>query len=313
MPSAEKTKAERRLKKRGAGLRLKFTLIIASLVIFVVFLVSLPLGYFILLTESSSLASSLQQRADVLLESVAQGRALLHAGQGQAAARLPAPAGARHEGRRLHNPHRLRRGLDRAGRGLGHERQGHRLQDRRPEADRRILAHERRRALEGYPAPRLRARREGRRRGERHQRHHRGPHARGPLARDQDRRGLEAPLRRDRADPGLAPDEPRREALRPIVRLGRLHPGLRPLEALPLHRTLPLLQARALPAGLRPAVLPRHGTPRGLHPAHRRPGAQGPGRPRAHRPRHRGHRPRHRHRRRLHPLHHHRGSRFASS
>jgi serine phosphatase RsbU (regulator of sigma subunit) len=73
MPSEEKAKARRRFGKRGAGLQLKFTLIIASLVIFVVLLVSVPLGYFILRTESRSLATSMQQRADVLLESVAQG------------------------------------------------------------------------------------------------------------------------------------------------------------------------------------------------------------------------------------------------
>ncbi len=73
MPSEEKAKAERRVRRRGAGLRVKFTLIIASLVIFVVLLVSIPLGYFVLATESRSLAESLRQRAEVLLESVAQG------------------------------------------------------------------------------------------------------------------------------------------------------------------------------------------------------------------------------------------------
>ena len=73
MPSAEKAKAERRLRKRGSSLRAKFTLTIAGLVICVVVLVSLPLVRNVMATESRTLASSLRERAYVLLESVAQG------------------------------------------------------------------------------------------------------------------------------------------------------------------------------------------------------------------------------------------------
>jgi hypothetical protein len=73
MPSAEKRLAVRRLKRRGAGLRVKFTLTIASLVILVVLLVAIFLSIYVIRTESRALASSLQQRAYVLLESVAQG------------------------------------------------------------------------------------------------------------------------------------------------------------------------------------------------------------------------------------------------
>ncbi len=73
MPSAEKDKARARLKRRGVSLRVKFTLTIASLVMFVILLIALPLGYNVLATESKTLASSLQERTSVLLESVAQG------------------------------------------------------------------------------------------------------------------------------------------------------------------------------------------------------------------------------------------------
>ena len=73
MPSQEKAAKAQRLKRRGSGLRLKLTLTIGVLVVFVVFLVSIPLGLYMTRTESQSLATGLEQRALVLLESVAQG------------------------------------------------------------------------------------------------------------------------------------------------------------------------------------------------------------------------------------------------
>jgi hypothetical protein len=73
MPTEAKELKKRTLRKRGAGLRVKVTLTITILVIFVVLLVSVPLGLFMTQSESSTLASGLQQRAYVLLESVAQG------------------------------------------------------------------------------------------------------------------------------------------------------------------------------------------------------------------------------------------------
>ncbi|HET7838149.1 MAG TPA: SpoIIE family protein phosphatase, partial [Rectinemataceae bacterium] len=72
-PSAAKTRKERKLGRRGLGLRVKFTLFIALLALFVVFLVAVPLGVSVTRAESASLAQGLQQRALVLLESVAQG------------------------------------------------------------------------------------------------------------------------------------------------------------------------------------------------------------------------------------------------
>jgi hypothetical protein len=73
MPTAIKAEQARRLQRRGAGLRTKVTLTIAGLVLFVVFLVAIPLGFYMTRTESDSLANGLRQRAQVLLDSVAQG------------------------------------------------------------------------------------------------------------------------------------------------------------------------------------------------------------------------------------------------
>jgi len=73
MPSQEKAAKAQRLKRRGSGLRLKLTLTIGVLVVFVVFLVSILLGFYMTRTESQSLATGLEQRALVLLESVTQG------------------------------------------------------------------------------------------------------------------------------------------------------------------------------------------------------------------------------------------------
>ncbi|MDA8426246.1 MAG: SpoIIE family protein phosphatase [Treponema sp.] len=73
MPTTEKLRRAQSLKRRGAGLRVKFTLTIGILVIFVVVLVSIPLGLLMISTQRSALATGLEQRAKVLLESAAQG------------------------------------------------------------------------------------------------------------------------------------------------------------------------------------------------------------------------------------------------
>jgi hypothetical protein len=73
MPQPQIKKAARALKRRGTGLRAKFTLTIAFLVIFVVLLLSVFLGYNMIRRTGAELATGLDQRARVLLESVAQG------------------------------------------------------------------------------------------------------------------------------------------------------------------------------------------------------------------------------------------------
>jgi len=73
MPVTERKKAAERAIRRGAGLTAKFALTISLLVIFIVLLVSVPLGLNMLSTQSSVLAQGLEQRARVLLESAAQG------------------------------------------------------------------------------------------------------------------------------------------------------------------------------------------------------------------------------------------------
>jgi hypothetical protein len=73
MPQAGIKKTAHALRRRGTGLRTKFTLIIAFLVIFVVLLLAVSLGYTMIKRTSSDLATGLDQRARVLLESVAQG------------------------------------------------------------------------------------------------------------------------------------------------------------------------------------------------------------------------------------------------
>jgi len=73
MPVTERKKAAERAIRRGAGLTAKFALTISLLVIFIVLLVSIPLGLNMLSTQSSVLAQGLEQRARVLLESAVQG------------------------------------------------------------------------------------------------------------------------------------------------------------------------------------------------------------------------------------------------
>ncbi|HOT58647.1 MAG TPA: SpoIIE family protein phosphatase [Spirochaetales bacterium] len=64
---------KRELRAKGGGLFIQFAMTIALLVLFVVILVSLPLGYQLLNAQGESLAQGLEQRSRVLLESVAQG------------------------------------------------------------------------------------------------------------------------------------------------------------------------------------------------------------------------------------------------
>jgi hypothetical protein len=73
MPQIQTKKAARELKRRGTGLRAKFTITIALLVIFIVLLLSVFLGYNMIRRTGVELATGLDQRARVLLESVAQG------------------------------------------------------------------------------------------------------------------------------------------------------------------------------------------------------------------------------------------------
>lgn len=64
---------KRELKAKGGGLFVQFAMTIALLVLFVVIIVSLPLGYQLLNAQGEALAQGLVQRSRVLLESVAQG------------------------------------------------------------------------------------------------------------------------------------------------------------------------------------------------------------------------------------------------
>ncbi len=73
MPSAKKAVKARELERRGAGLRFKFTIIVAILVLLVVGLLAVVLGAYVIKNQSETLATGLRQRALVLLESVAQG------------------------------------------------------------------------------------------------------------------------------------------------------------------------------------------------------------------------------------------------
>ncbi len=73
MPAARKKSEVRRFKTRGLSLGLKFTFVIGLLVLFVTAMVSVPLGVFQVRTQGQNLARGLEQKAQVLLESLAQG------------------------------------------------------------------------------------------------------------------------------------------------------------------------------------------------------------------------------------------------
>lgn len=69
----EKRQRLEAMRKRGIGLRLKFTVFVVVVVIAVVVLVAVTLGSITLANQERILARGLEQRADVLLESVAKG------------------------------------------------------------------------------------------------------------------------------------------------------------------------------------------------------------------------------------------------
>ncbi len=73
MPTARKKSEVRRFKTRGLNLGFKFTFVIGLLVLFVTAMVSVPLGVFQVRTQGQNLARGLEQKAQVLLESLAQG------------------------------------------------------------------------------------------------------------------------------------------------------------------------------------------------------------------------------------------------
>jgi len=70
MPAKERTKRLQRMKKRGAGLRLKFSLFVIILVVLIVLMVSVPLGVYSVRNQEDTLARALSERAGVLLESL---------------------------------------------------------------------------------------------------------------------------------------------------------------------------------------------------------------------------------------------------
>ncbi len=74
MPETDKDRAAKRaLRKHTGSITVKFMLTISALVIFIVLLVSVPLGVQMLDTQSRTLAEGLEQRTKVLLESAVQG------------------------------------------------------------------------------------------------------------------------------------------------------------------------------------------------------------------------------------------------
>ena len=68
-----KEKRMKELKQRGFGLRLKFIMLITILVILVVAMVSFPLSYFMIDTQTKNLADGLSQRVKVMLGSISSG------------------------------------------------------------------------------------------------------------------------------------------------------------------------------------------------------------------------------------------------
>ncbi|TFG83219.1 MAG: HAMP domain-containing protein, partial [Spirochaetales bacterium] len=73
MPALERERAVKAALRKGTGLTAKFALTISLLVMFVVGLVSVPLGIQMMRSQSEILARGLGQRVRVLLESAAQG------------------------------------------------------------------------------------------------------------------------------------------------------------------------------------------------------------------------------------------------
>lgn len=73
IPMRKKRERLEMMRKRGMGLRIKFTLFITAIIIAVVLGVSLYLGNFMIKTQRENLAEGLRQQTEVLLESLAAG------------------------------------------------------------------------------------------------------------------------------------------------------------------------------------------------------------------------------------------------
>lgn len=71
----EKKKRMVRMKRRGIGLRVKFTAFFVTLVVAVVLMVAIPLGNFIIATQQETLTQGLRDRTSILLESISSGSA----------------------------------------------------------------------------------------------------------------------------------------------------------------------------------------------------------------------------------------------
>jgi HAMP domain-containing protein len=67
----ERKKRMQTLKRRGVGLRLKFTLLMVVLVTMIVLIVSIPLGFQMVSRQTLALASGLQNQANILMDALA--------------------------------------------------------------------------------------------------------------------------------------------------------------------------------------------------------------------------------------------------
>ena len=72
MPLEKKRKAKK-MKQKGVSLKIKLALFTSFLVILIILLVSLPLGYVMLQSQEQTLVQGLQERVNVLLESLSSG------------------------------------------------------------------------------------------------------------------------------------------------------------------------------------------------------------------------------------------------
>ncbi len=73
MGVADKKEALRVMKRKGTSLAVKFALLIMILMVMVVLMVSLPLGYYMIDAQERTLARGLQEKVQVLLESLVSG------------------------------------------------------------------------------------------------------------------------------------------------------------------------------------------------------------------------------------------------
>ena len=72
MPQEKKRKAKR-MKQKGVSLKIKLALFTSFLVILIILLVSAPLGFLMIQNQEQTLATGLQERVNVLLESLSSG------------------------------------------------------------------------------------------------------------------------------------------------------------------------------------------------------------------------------------------------